>query len=228
MPGQAARGRRKRGPRRLRLQSRVSLQGGILTVVDRAAPGRDGGGPVRDSAFMRPRLLRHLRCTPLYKHGCFCSLVGFGFHSSVLVVTCVSFCVTRNDSQTLIWVWQGVSPTPLSQLVSISKWPPAWGSPWNIAGGKSAIVDVIPRSGSTEPVPMPTIPRRIASAFAVHCGHYGDVITMAKNRERSRQPLYREAKQVADAADGAVARPNGRSPAATRPEAGRGASPPSS
>src|SRR4051794_34448602 len=52
---------------------------------------------------------------------------------------------------------------------------------------------------------MATIPQRIASAFAVLCGHYGDVTEMAKDRERSRQSLYREAGQVAEAVDGAAA-----------------------
>src|SRR4051794_11230751 len=52
---------------------------------------------------------------------------------------------------------------------------------------------------------MPTIPQRIASAFAVLCGHYGDVTRMAHDRERSRQSLYREAEQVAEAVDGTVA-----------------------
>jgi hypothetical protein len=52
---------------------------------------------------------------------------------------------------------------------------------------------------------MPTIPQRIASAFAVLCGQYGDVTAMAKDRERSRQSLYREAEQVASAVDGAAA-----------------------
>ena len=52
---------------------------------------------------------------------------------------------------------------------------------------------------------MPTIPQRIASAFAVLCGQYGDVTAMAKDRERSRQALYREAEQVANAVDGAAA-----------------------
>jgi hypothetical protein len=52
---------------------------------------------------------------------------------------------------------------------------------------------------------MPTIPQRIASAFAVLCGQYGDVTTMAHDREQSRQSLYREAEQVADAVDGAAA-----------------------
>ena len=51
---------------------------------------------------------------------------------------------------------------------------------------------------------MPTIPQRIASAFAVLCGQYGDVTEMAKDRERSRQSLYREAEQVAEAVDGGV------------------------
>ena len=52
---------------------------------------------------------------------------------------------------------------------------------------------------------MPTIPQRVASAFAVLCGQYGDVTKMAKDREQSRQSLYREAEQVADAVDGAAA-----------------------
>jgi hypothetical protein len=52
---------------------------------------------------------------------------------------------------------------------------------------------------------MPTIPQRIASAFAVLCGRYGDVTKMARDRERSRQSLYREAEQVANAVDGATA-----------------------
>jgi hypothetical protein len=53
---------------------------------------------------------------------------------------------------------------------------------------------------------MPTIPQRIASAFAVLCGQYGDVTEMAKDRARSRQSLYREAQQVTEAVDGAAAR----------------------
>jgi hypothetical protein len=53
---------------------------------------------------------------------------------------------------------------------------------------------------------MPTIPQRIASAFAVLCGHYGDVTEMANDREQSRQSLYREAQQVAGAVDGTAAR----------------------
>jgi hypothetical protein len=51
---------------------------------------------------------------------------------------------------------------------------------------------------------MPTIPQRIASAFAVLCGQYGDVTAMAQDREQSRQSLYREAEQVAEVVDGAV------------------------
>jgi hypothetical protein len=54
--------------------------------------------------------------------------------------------------------------------------------------------------------PVPTIPQRIASAFAVFCGRYGDVTEMAHDREQSRQSLYREAQQVANAVDGATAR----------------------
>jgi hypothetical protein len=52
---------------------------------------------------------------------------------------------------------------------------------------------------------MPTIPQRIASAFVVLCGQYGDVTRMARSREQSRQALYREAQQVAEAVDGAAA-----------------------
>ena len=52
---------------------------------------------------------------------------------------------------------------------------------------------------------MPTIPQRIASAFAVLCGRYGDVTAMAHDRERSRQALYREAEQVVEAVGGAAA-----------------------
>jgi hypothetical protein len=52
---------------------------------------------------------------------------------------------------------------------------------------------------------MPTIPRRIASAFAVLCGRYGDVTRMAKDRDQSRQSLYREAEKVVEAVDGTAA-----------------------
>jgi hypothetical protein len=51
---------------------------------------------------------------------------------------------------------------------------------------------------------MSTIPQRIASAFAVLCGQYGDVTNRSKDREQSRQSLYREAQQVAEAVDGAA------------------------
>ena len=52
---------------------------------------------------------------------------------------------------------------------------------------------------------MPTIPRRIASAFAVLCGRYGDVTRMARDRDQSRQSLYREAEKVVEAVDGTAA-----------------------
>jgi hypothetical protein len=52
---------------------------------------------------------------------------------------------------------------------------------------------------------MSTIPQRIASAFAVLCGQYGDVTNMSKDRQQSRQSLYREAEQVAEAVEGAAA-----------------------
>jgi hypothetical protein len=53
---------------------------------------------------------------------------------------------------------------------------------------------------------MSTIPQRIASAFAVLCGQYGDLTKMAKDREQSRQSLYREAEQVVASVDGVAAR----------------------
>ena len=53
---------------------------------------------------------------------------------------------------------------------------------------------------------MPTIPQRVASAFAILCGQYGDVTKMAQDREQSRQSLYREAEQVAHAVGGTAAR----------------------
>src|SRR3954454_6409967 len=52
---------------------------------------------------------------------------------------------------------------------------------------------------------MVTIPQRIASAFAVLCGRYGEVTRMAHDREQSRQSLYREAAQAIDAIDGTAA-----------------------
>jgi hypothetical protein len=52
---------------------------------------------------------------------------------------------------------------------------------------------------------MPTIPQRIASAFAVFCGRYGDLTQIAQDREPSRQSLDREAQQVANPVDGAAA-----------------------
>ena len=61
------------------------------------------------------------------------------------------------------------------------------------------------KPGSIELPVMATIPQRIASAFAVLCGRYGDVTRMAQDRERSRQSLYREAAQVIDAVDGTAA-----------------------
>lgn len=51
---------------------------------------------------------------------------------------------------------------------------------------------------------MPTIKQRIASAFVVLCGRYGDVTKLAQDREQSRQSLYREATQVVNAVDGSA------------------------
>src|SRR3954447_12670870 len=85
---------------------------------------------------------------------------------------------------------------------TFSKSPSAGGTRWTISIGTCAIVGVLPGSAPTERVPMPTIPQRIASAFAVFCGRYGDVSRMAQDREQSRQSLYREADDVVDALDG--------------------------
>jgi hypothetical protein len=52
---------------------------------------------------------------------------------------------------------------------------------------------------------MSTIPQRVASAFAVLRGHYGDVTELARDREQSRQSLYREAETVVEAVDGTAA-----------------------
>ena len=52
---------------------------------------------------------------------------------------------------------------------------------------------------------MPSIPQRIASAFALICRQYGDLTQMAQEREQSRQSLYREAVQVVDAVARAAA-----------------------
>src|SRR5512132_2072802 len=52
---------------------------------------------------------------------------------------------------------------------------------------------------------MPTIPQRVASASAVLRGQHGDITQRARDREQSRQSIYREAEQVTDAGDGAAA-----------------------
>ena len=49
---------------------------------------------------------------------------------------------------------------------------------------------------------MSSVTQRIAGAFAVLLGQYGDVTKMAHDREQSRQSLYREARQVVNAVDG--------------------------
>ena len=88
---------------------------------------------------------------------------------------------------------------------TISNRPIARGYRWTIPVGRCAIVGVFPGSAPTERVTMPTIQQRVASAFAVLCGRYGDVTKMAQDREQSRQSLYREAEQVAGAVNGAGA-----------------------
>ena len=47
--------------------------------------------------------------------------------------------------------------------------------------------------------------QRIASAFAVLLGQYGEATAMARDRELSRQSLYRESAKVVKAIDGSAA-----------------------
>jgi len=49
---------------------------------------------------------------------------------------------------------------------------------------------------------MVTVYQRLASAWAVFFGKYGDVTRQAEAREQSRQSLYREASQVVEAVAG--------------------------
>jgi hypothetical protein len=51
---------------------------------------------------------------------------------------------------------------------------------------------------------MPTISQRIASAFVVLRGQYGDITAMARDREQSRQSLYRESAKVVEAVEGSA------------------------
>jgi hypothetical protein len=53
---------------------------------------------------------------------------------------------------------------------------------------------------------MSTIPQRIASAFTILFGRYGDVTKMARDRDQARQSLYREAEHLLDAVDGTAVR----------------------
>ena len=76
------------------------------------------------------------------------------------------------------------------------------GSLWTIPLETCSIVGELTPIGIDGGSPMSTITQRIASAFVVLCGRYGDVTKMAHDREQSRQSLYREASQVANAVDG--------------------------
>jgi hypothetical protein len=46
---------------------------------------------------------------------------------------------------------------------------------------------------------MSSATQRIASAFAILFGQYGDITKMAQAREQLRQSLYREVRQVINA-----------------------------
>jgi hypothetical protein len=59
-----------------------------------------------------------------------------------------------------------------------------------------------PEPSSIEGFAMPTVARRLARAFGVPFGRYGDVTKLAREREQSRQSVYREAAQTIDAVDG--------------------------
>ena len=76
------------------------------------------------------------------------------------------------------------------------------GSLWTILLEMCSIVGELTPISIDGGSPMSTITQRIASAFVVLCGRYGDVTKMAHDREQSRQSLYREASQVANAVDG--------------------------
>ena len=76
------------------------------------------------------------------------------------------------------------------------------GSLWTIPLEMCSIVGELTPISIDGGSPMSTITQRIASAFVVLCGRYGDVTKMAHDREQSRQSLYREAGQVANAVDG--------------------------
>src|SRR5208282_4061190 len=76
------------------------------------------------------------------------------------------------------------------------------GSLWTIPLETCSIVGELTPIGIDGGSPMSAITQRIASAFVVLCGRYGDVTKMAHDREQSRQSLYREASQVANAVDG--------------------------
>src|SRR5208337_751816 len=76
------------------------------------------------------------------------------------------------------------------------------GSLWTIPLEMCSIVGGLTPISIDGGSPMSTITQRIASAFVVLCGRYGDVTKMAHDREQSRQSLYREASQVANAVDG--------------------------
>jgi len=70
--------------------------------------------------------------------------------------------------------------------------------------------DVFNRDGCTRPAlierpAMPTTPQRIAGAFTILFGRYGDVTRMAHDRQQSRQSLYRQAEKVVEAVDGTAA-----------------------
>src|SRR4051794_33485894 len=63
-----------------------------------------------------------------------------------------------------------------------------------------------PHLTAIESPAMATIPQRIASAFTILFGQHGEVTRLARDRDQSRQSLYREAEQVLDVVDGTAAR----------------------
>src|SRR2546428_10155323 len=53
---------------------------------------------------------------------------------------------------------------------------------------------------------MVALPQRIASAYVVVCGVYGDVTRQAQERQISRQAIYRQSQQTLEDLEGAKLR----------------------
>src|SRR3954451_4509201 len=90
----------------------------------------------------------------------------------------------------------GPSPNPGARLLLMDAFRGGWpvdNFPRDVCnrGGPSQLTAI-------ESPAMATIPQRIASTFTILFGQHGDVTQLARDRDRSRQALYREAEQVLD------------------------------